>query len=216
MASTEGDRSFAVVAATNNNERKLTLNRRRIKVNKEEVDNCKEMVTGRDGKTKITPPEEYIEELDRRTVLFKCKNKENNQVRNPPLEEVRLTFQRWKDEADFSSRSRSFGTVEFVFKKPEIAQEIARETVERKKWVFFPSCLGRTVRYIRVGAINKVELGIGSDTEISRGLPYTQFGGDRYPIWWEEGYGIEARVLMDRNDSEKIQGEIQLEEGKKT
>lgn len=55
MASSEGDRSFASIAASNKNE-KLVLNSRLVQVTREEIERCKDLVKGKKSTMKIGGP----------------------------------------------------------------------------------------------------------------------------------------------------------------
>lgn len=53
--------------------------------------NCKNPIKNENGRVKIVPPTAPEERIER-TVVFRCKNKENGKILNPPLEEISKTY----------------------------------------------------------------------------------------------------------------------------
>lgn len=54
---------------------------------------------------------------------------------------------------EFIIRGVKYETVEIIFKGSKYAYEVAEETMENEKWLFFLNYLGRAVRTIQMGGI---------------------------------------------------------------
>lgn len=111
------------------------------------------MVSHADEYIMIVLPEEYVSELEWRTVTLKCENNERRRVRNPTPNEIKTIFHKWNVEVEFCSAGRNYGNVGFIFNTAGVAERIAGSTLESEGWLFFPSNLGRGVKLLRLGAI---------------------------------------------------------------
>lgn len=88
------------------------------------VEKSKDLVEAEEGKyITVKMHEEEFEEVDCRSVLFRCVNRANNRVMYPTLEEVRPVFQECWNQVEFKSKGEPFGTVKGIF-KTEVSKRI--------------------------------------------------------------------------------------------
>lgn len=121
-------------------------------MSKDDIGRCKCMIKKEIGGVKIVPPREEFEERLRRTVVFRCMNRQNNKILNPPLKKVHPTFEFWKEEIEFCWRGKQFGTLEYVFNVEETAYAIASAAIHSEKWIFHHIHTGRMNINLRIGA----------------------------------------------------------------
>lgn len=85
--------------------------------------------------------------------MFGCMGGESDKVMNPPLGEVRITFQDWMGEVEFCPRCEAFGPLECVLKSEEVACAFVTAAMENEKWLFFPIYMRVRVIHVGVGAV---------------------------------------------------------------
>lgn len=56
-------------------------------------------------------------------------NRQNSNILNPPLEKIHSTFEFWKEEMQFCSRGKEFGTVKYTFNDEETEYVIATAAI---------------------------------------------------------------------------------------
>lgn len=115
----------------------MTLKTKQAEVTKEDVEKNKEWIIRVTGRMRITPSKEERKDIVKRTVIYRCAKRETNEFMNPPLEEVRPTFQKLMNEIEFCSRRYPFRTLEYLFNSEEAATTTATNVVENDKWLLF-------------------------------------------------------------------------------
>lgn len=89
MATNSEDSFFAAVTATGQE-----LKTKFLRIPVEEIEHAKGLVTDEMGEENtIEIPEEEDDEIDQRSVLFRCVDRHINQVRYPTPEEAQTLFQ---------------------------------------------------------------------------------------------------------------------------
>lgn len=63
----------------------------------------------------VQPREKVVEDVEERTVVFRCRNVETGWIEGPPLKELLPPFVKWLEGTTSCSRGLKFGTLKFGF-----------------------------------------------------------------------------------------------------
>lgn len=113
-----------------------------MRIRKEEIEEAKDLVKDETGDwITIETPRDCFDEVDSRSVLFRCIDRDTNKVKYSTPEEVQSLFQECWNQLEFSSWGVPYGMVELLFKTIEEAKNVATKTIETEKWLLLPNHL---------------------------------------------------------------------------
>lgn len=69
------------------------------------------MMERKGRKRKMCPSEDFLERLEKKTIVYRCVHKEMWGVLS-----LRPTFEEWRSDIEFCTRGEKCGSVKFVFK----------------------------------------------------------------------------------------------------
>lgn len=98
------------------------------------LEECKKLI--KKGWILLQTPDEILQEVETKIVIYRCNNVVNGLTENPPLNEELTAF----ENTTYYSRGLKYETLEFRFRDKETAYEAALKLIENETWVvFFPN-----------------------------------------------------------------------------